>query len=773
MDSSTFAEALIQVTGRVQGVGFRPFIYRLALYYNLKGYVKNLGDAGVEIVVEGSKKKIQKFADSIVKDAPKVSEVKRVRVDFKIFTGRFHEFIIEKSNSSEKAISGIFPPDIGICSECIENISNPNSRWWEYPFTACAWCGPRFTAIQTLPYDRERTNMNAFPMCKDCVNEYMDPSDRRFDAQGITCSHCGPRMELFDKEGAQIITTDPFSYTAKSLQNGALVAVKGIGGIHITGLATDDEVIKNLRKRKNRISQPFAVMSPTLEDVKIFTSPTSEEVKLLTGWQRPIVLLKKQGRILSEELAPGLDRIGVMLPYTGIQLMLFKRLKTPALLMTSGNPSGVPMAINNKAAINELHGIVDLFLLHNREIVNRCDDSVLRVNGKRKAFIRRSRGYVPDPIEITLKEKIAVALGTEMSNAAGISFEGKCYLTQYLGDVISLENFDYEQKALQFLYDLLKITCNPDVIACDDHPGYMTSQLAKVISQEKDIPIITSQHHHAHIVSVCAENKIESDQPVIGVALDGAGYGSDGTIWGGEVLISTYKEYERRGHLEQIPMPGGDLCTEYPYRMLIAELTKTFSNNEICDITKNHIQFGLKNGMKELELILHQSRHPNIIKTSSAGRFLDSISALLGLNYHRTYEGEPAMKLESFANRGNPYKIHYPVEIIQQKNKYYLETSKLIHYLICEKKYRKEDIAAFSQKYLSQGIAQIALLLAEKEGINTICLSGGVFVNKYISNTIEKILINQKKIVFFNKKVPLGDGGLALGQICKAICDIM
>ncbi len=745
----------------------------MAVKQGLRGNVINLGDAGVEIVVEGPKEKIICFISSINRDAPAVSEVKGIEVEYKPFRNRFKEFLIDKSRNSSKTASGVFPPDIGICPDCLRDMNTIGSRWYEYPFTACAWCGPRFTGIKSLPYDRERTHMSQFSMCNYCLNEYNDSLDRRFDAQGITCSRCGPSMSLHARDGTAIPSTDLFSDVAKLLRNGSIIAVKGVGGFHLAGLATESEVVAKLRKRKNRPSQPFAVMSPNIKEILKFTDPSKNEIKELTSWQRPIVLMRKKGRILSGLVAPGLDQIGVMLPYTGIHIMIFKNLQVPALLMTSGNVSGVPMSVDNDDAIKDLQGIADFFLLHNREIINRCDDSILRINGSKRTFIRRSRGYVPDPIEIPFKG-ITFALGAEQSNVAAVTLNRNCFPTQYLGDITSLEALEYEKNAVRVICDLLKITSNPNVISCDLHPGYITSHLAKEMSQETGVEIVTSQHHHAHIVSVCAENKLKPDDPVVGIALDGAGFGPDGTIWGGEILVSTFKSYERKGSLEELPMPGGDLCAELPYRMLIAALTKTLNDDEIRDITSNHIELAFPKASTELDVILNQSRLPSILKTSSTGRFLDAISGLIGINYRKTYEGEPAMKLECVASRGKSDTIKFKNEIKTDKGKYYINTSKLISYLALNKgNFRKEDIAAFSQKYVVDCLSEITDNVAHNEGLHNIVLSGGVIANKYISTNLVKNLKKHNYNVFQGVKLPPGDGGIALGQACHALFDVI
>ena len=516
-------------------------------------------------------------------------------------------------------------------------------------------------------------------------------------------------------------------------------------------------------------------MAPDLRAVEAFASLSEEELSVITSWRKPIVLLRrKPGGPISELVAPGLDSVGVMLPYTGIHHMIFKNLGELALIMTSGNRPRLPMAIDNQSAFEELRGIADYFLLHDREIINRADDSVLKVIDGRKAFLRRSRGYVPDPIEVPIKSGFSLAVGAELSNTGAVAYDGVCYPTQFLGDVTNLETYDYERDTLKRMERLLNITCNPDVIGCDLHPGYVTSHLAREISQETGAPVVTSQHHHAHISSVCAEMGIEPDEPVVGVALDGIGYGTDGAIWGGEVLISTYSGFERCGHLEYLPMPGGDLCTVYPMRMLISALTKAASDDEICDITPSHMLEGLSKGEEELGIILRGARAPNAIRTSSSGRFLDSISALTGLCYRRTYEGEPAIRLESAAKKGDPDKLDVESIIEVTNGKYVLKTSDILNYLInIINKDNLYDIMAFGQKYLAYGMTKIAFDVAEENNIKTVVASGGVLANEYISTTMKRSLEKSKLEALFPNEMPPGDGGISLGQSVIALSSVI
>ena len=767
-------EAKISISGRVQGVGFRPFIYRMAVGNGLKGYVINLGDAGVEVIVEGSEAQVKRFLEDVKGKAPEVSEIDEITCEFKPYRGRFSGFSIDKSQNRGDVASGLFPPDIGICPQCLADMAAPASRWYEYPFTACAWCGPRFTGVRALPYDRERTHMHGFPMCSSCQREYHDPMDRRFDAQGMTCSRCGPTMSLYDANRTRIESRDVFAETAKLLLQGNIVAVKGIGGIHLTSLATRDDVIEEFRRRKHRTYQPFALMSPSLEAVENYAEYTPDERKHLVSWRKPIVLLKKRRRVVSELVAPGLDRVGVMLPYTGIQVMLFKRLDEPALIMTSGNKPGLPMATTNDAAFNELGGLADYFLLHDRDIVNRSDDSVLRVIEGRPAFTRRSRGYVPDPIDIPFSRGTCIALGAELRNAAAVATKGKAFMTQYLGDITNIEGLEAEKQALDTMRDLLNVTRNPDVIGCDLHPEYMTSHYAQVISQEMGVEVVRSQHHHAHIVSVMAENMVPSDEEVLGIALDGAGYGQDMQIWGGEILKSTYSGFRRLGQLEYLPMPGGDQCAYYPYRMLTAGLTNAVTDDIIRDITENHAEEALSYGKKELELILKQSRNKDVLKTSGAGRFLDAVAALLDLTYKRTYEGEPAMKLEAIASEKSSTSMYYEPEIDVINGLYVLKTSNMLYNLLLDKKSHKYgDIAYSAQKYLAEGVSNIAIMASEATGLKRVAISGGVLANEQIALNINRSLSSASLKVMFNVKVPPGDGGTALGQCCVALSSVI
>jgi len=771
-------QAVIYVTGIVQGVGFRPFVYRLATANNLKGFVTNCGDAAVKILVKGTESEIDQFIEQLRQKSPPVSEVRSLKIIQGPAQDRFDAFKIKKSERKFSSFESIFPPDIAICDDCIADVSNPNDRRHNYAFTSCSQCGPRFTAVDELPYDRIRTNMTQFPMCDDCKKEYLDQSNRRFHAQGICCPNCGPQLSLYDHNGKAVLVLDPIKEAAKLIDEGFILAIKGIGGFHLSTKTTEDDPILTLRKRKFRPTQPFAIMSLNLKTIKTYAFVSKEEEQFLTSWHKPIILLKKSRKYyLSEFVSPGLDTIGVMLPYTGIHSLLLMNSKEPALVMTSGNPSGLPMSITNKHALKKLRDVADYFLLHNRKIINRCDDSVFRVIDGAPTFVRRSRGYVPISISIPVfneKQLTVTAFGAELRNTGAILYKNNCFLTQYIGDITNLETLNYLLQALYGMRRLFKITNDADVITCDAHPQYMTSRLAQEIAQSKHIKLVKVQHHHAHLAAVMAENGVSPDTSVVGIAMDGVGYGPDGNVWGGEVMKASYSGYERLGHLRYQPMPGGDLCAIYPLRMLIAILSTVMTERDVYDITLHHIANGLPYGLKEFEVISRQLRNPSIF-TSSSGRFLDSIAALTGICYKRTYEGEPAMRVEAIATQGDPGKLLLTPRIEHHQGVYSLDTSDLVQKLadFAKSGQKTADICAGAQKAVAQGLADIAVWAANDLGLDSIVLSGGTAVNDYIFHVIKECVEIHNLHFIFHHSVPPGDGGISLGQsIVASHCDV-
>jgi hydrogenase maturation protein HypF len=524
----------------------------------LKGYVLNLGDAGVEIVVEGEKERIDFFCDAVKKEKPALSRIESLKIKWAPFTGEFDSFIIRRSSKKKGSPKGaVFPPDIAICNDCRKDIFDKNSRRYNYPLISCTNCGPRFSVIESLPYDRERTSMKEFPLCDSCVKEFTDPSTRWLNAQTMACPICGPRVSLYEKNGSLIEAKDSIEVAARLISEGSVLAIKGIGGIHLAVKTSEDEPVIKLRKRRKKSNKPFAVMSPNLTALEKFTIPTSLEKKLLSSFQRPIVVLKKRTpSVLPEEISPGLDSIGAMLPYSGIHYLLFKHLNELALVMTSANQPSEPMFIQNEKAISKLGKIADYFLLHNRQIFQRNDDSVVKIVAENETFLRRSRGYVPEYISLPFKDITAIGVGPETNVTATIIKSDKAFMSQHIGDVDNLATLDALRKTINHFLNLLNPE-NIDVVCCDLHPNFLTTRYAKELSSEFNCELIPVQHHDAHLKALMVDMKIS--EPIILIAIDGFGYGAfDELAWGGEILEGDLRSFTRPGSLMPQPMPGGD-----------------------------------------------------------------------------------------------------------------------------------------------------------------------------------------------------------------------
>ncbi|PNX50787.1 MAG: carbamoyltransferase HypF, partial [Thermoplasmata archaeon M9B2D] len=549
--------ATIHVTGIVQGVGFRPFVYRVAKSLSLLGYVLNLGDAGVEITVEGEETQIQEMIHTIRNDSPSISRIDTLDLEWNDSQEEFKEFQIQKSSTirNEDAIP-VLPPDIAICKDCVNDLNHKNSRWYLYPFTSCAACGPRFSTITDLPYDRPNTTMLDFPLCDTCNTGYTNPLDRRYHAQTTACHDCGPTYRLVDNKGITILGTNIIERTAQLIDDGAIVAIQGIAGTHIATKTSSHGPIETLRLRKKRSHRPFAIMVRDLSTLKQLTHINELEEKILTSWRRPIVLVSKnsadsRNNVLPvipteslESIAPGLDSIGVMLPYAPIHHLLFRNTDEPALVLTSANPTGMPMYIEPEIIMNELRDIVDYFLVHNRRIHQRADDSVVKLIDKTNpVFIRRARGYVPEPLLFngpwkTLK---VVGVGPEEKATGSISKSGRIYMTQHIGDTNQIENIDFISNAINHMLHLLDIN-KPDAISCDLHPEFLSADFAEKMAAEYGIPLYRVQHHHAHLATIMVDGLIPYDSHIVCITADGFGYGSDNSAWGGEVLVGDYSD---------------------------------------------------------------------------------------------------------------------------------------------------------------------------------------------------------------------------------------
>ncbi|NJE54992.1 carbamoyltransferase HypF [Thermococcus sp. 21S9] len=748
----------IHVQGIVQAVGFRPFIYRIAHEHNLRGYVKNLGDAGVEIVVEGREEDIEAFIEDIYRKKPPLARVDRLEKK-EIPPQGFDRFYIEKSSKGGSGGDSIIPPDIAICEDCLRELFDPTNKRYMYPFIVCTNCGPRFTIIEDLPYDRENTTMKEFPMCDFCESEYKDPLNRRYHAEPVCCPVCGPSYRLYTSDGEEI-TGDPLRKAAELIDKGYIVAIKGIGGIHLACDATREDVVAELRRRTFRPQKPFAIMADSLETVKSFAYVSNEEEEELTSYRRPIVTLRKREPFpLPENLAPGLHTIGVMLPYAGTHYILFHWSKTKVYVMTSANYPGMPMVKDNDRAFEELKDVADYFLLHNRKILNRADDSVIRFVDGRRAVIRRSRGFVPLPIEIPFNYR-GLAVGAELMNAFGVAKNGKVYPSQYIGNTGKVEVLEFMREAIEHFKRILRVK-EFDLIVADLHPSYNTTKLAMELANELNVELLQVQHHYAHIASVLAEKNLES---AVGIAVDGVGYGTDGNTWGGEVLYLGYEDVERLAHIDYYPLPGGDLASYYPLRALMGILSKVYSVEELEGVIRKCCPKAigsLKYGEVEFSVALNQlAKGINLAYASSTGRVLDALSVLLNVAYRRHYEGEPAMKLESFAMKGkNDLKFEVPVEgELLKVEELFVQALDVLE------KASPADIAYSVHLALARAFAGVAIEKAKEFGVKDVVMSGGVAYNELIVKTVRKAVEASGLKFHVTTEVPRGDNGINVGQ---------
>ncbi|BCU68829.1 carbamoyltransferase HypF [Stygiolobus caldivivus] len=731
----------LTITGIVQGVGFRPFIFRIARKSGLRGYVKNLGGSEVEVLIQGDKQNIGYFMERLFRDVPEVAKIEKV-VSEEVECGEWNDFSILPSGDTIKEPSQI-PPDFAVCEDCLKEVLDQKDRRFRYPFNSCVKCGPRYSMLYTAPYDRENTSMKDFPLCEDCLHEYRDPdNERRFDAQGISCPQCGPKLYLTTIDG-DVVGGDPFVTTAKLLSEGYIIAVKGIGGFHIIADPFNDDVVLKLRNRKNRPQKPFAVMAKSLEVIEKYAVITDKERELLTSPERPIVLLRKRGDdyTLSKYISPGLDREGFFLFYTPLHYLLLEEYPQHLFIATSGNRHGSPMCINEECVREKLKGIVDYVLFHNRKIVNRVDDSVIRVSADRTILLRRSRGFAPLWIELkdrVLKEDV-IALGAELQNAGAVALKNKVILTQYIGDTDEYSTLmELEDYILKFvkMYSL-----RPRVVIVDKNPVYQSVYLGEKLAEKFSAKLVKVQHHVAHVLSVAAENGIERG---VGIGIDGIGYGDDGNGWGGEIIKFEGASYERKHHLKYVPYTGGDVNAMRPRRMLAMFLSTLMKWDEAVKFA------GIRE--EEARILEKVIRKPGLM-TSSTGRFLDAVSALLNVCDQRTYEGEPAMKLEAVARGGRLLDLSIKIKGEE------IDTPSAFQWLIENMdKYDVKDIAYTVQYRLGE-----ALIKAAIKYDNRVVVSGGAAVNEYI---LRGMLENSEGAeVILPRKVPANDGGIALGQV--------
>lgn len=760
-------KARILVQGIVQGVGFRPTVYRIAEEMKLNGYVRNLGNS-VEIVLEGKKDEIKSFAKNLKQNKPHISKITYLKIEWLGFheKSEFDNFMILES-SADFSGSSVIPPDVAICDKCLEETLTKGNNRYKYPFTACTDCGPRFTVIKSIPYDRVRTSMDEFPLCGECMVEYKDPLDRRYHAEATCCPTCGPSVFLY-KNGI-LNAEDPIKEAAKLIDEGNILAIKGIGGTHLVAKTTEDDPVVTLRRRLGRLNQPFACMSPDIETIKTFADIRNFEEETLISRRRPIVVLNKNNDYyLAPSVAPDLHNLGVMLPYSGLQHLLFQETDEPAYIMTSANIPGEPMLIDNDEIINKMEGIADYCLLHDRKIINRCDDSVIRFRAGDLAFIRRSRGYVPEPYDFSniAGDTNILALGPELDVTFALLKDKKCYVSQHIGNTTKYETYKYLQEAIDYMIDITRAE-KIDAIACDLHPMFFTTKLAHELGEKFECDVFGVQHHHAHAGALFVDHDIEE---MICIAADGVGYGDDGSAWGGEILHVTGENYNRLGSLMPQNMAGGDLTTKYPIRMVMAMIHDYYDDEELKQLMKKRYVNYFKHGEKEIDLILKQfERGFNLQKTTSTGRVLDAISSALGICGQRTYEGECSMKLESVAYYGADT-CEIPVELKKYDGMDILDTSQIM-FSVLENKERGipvKDIACSAQRAVAEGLAKLGIKTAEKTGINVIGGTGGVFYNEAISKTIKDVVTENEYEFIQHKNTCAGDGSVSLGQAAVA-----
>ncbi|HEY93035.1 MAG TPA: carbamoyltransferase HypF [Dehalococcoidia bacterium] len=749
--------AKINVCGVVQGVGFRPFVYRLAYKHNLKGLVRNTS-GNVEIEVEGEEESCKNFLTDLEVEAPPMTHIERVEATFYPVKG-YTEFKICQSLSQEGKYQ-LVSPDIATCEDCKREIFNPTDRRFYYPFTNCTNCGPRFTIIEDIPYDRPKTTMRKFQMCPECQQEYDDPLDRRFHAQPNACPICGPSLELVNSNGSPIEHSDAIKATSELLKAGEILAIRGLGGFHLACNATGEKAINLLRTRKRRLFKPLAVMMSTLEDIERHCLVSVKERKLLQSPQCPIVLLrwKHNSSNISPAVAPNLNYLGVMLPYTPLHHLLLRETGIP-LVMTSGNLSEEPIAKDNDEALIRLSGIADYFLFHNRDIFARYDDSVYMVEGAPQA-IRRARGYAPYPTFLPFKSKEILACGAELKNTFCLTKDEHAFLSQHIGDMENEETLEHFENTIELYKKLFRI--EPEIIAYDMHPEYLSTKFALNFGSEQGLNLIPIQHHHAHIVSCLVENEVEG--PVIGVVFDGTGYGTDGTIWGGEFLTADWRSFQRVGHLEYVPLPGGEAAIRKPYRMALGYLYTLLGE----DFSLEGLPLSQVEPV-ELELIKQQlKRGINSPLTSSAGRLFDAVSALAGVREEIDYEAQAAIELEMLAPNevDEPALKAYPFSIIEYQGMRLVKLGELFNTVVQDVK-NQVPIPIISLKFhntVAQIITKMCKLIATETGIAQVALSGGVFQNRLLLKLATAALDREGFSVLTHHLVPCNDGGISLGQ---------
>ncbi|MDO8282649.1 MAG: carbamoyltransferase HypF [Thermodesulfovibrionia bacterium] len=739
----------INITGVVQGVGFRPFIYRLAKEIGLNGYVCN--DAGgVVVEVEGKEPLLTDFLLRIEKEKPALSRIYGMHHSFLHDKG-FNEFVIKESEREGEIRVSVLP-DIATCDECLRDVSDRDDRRFAYPFTNCTNCGPRFTIIKDLPYDRKNTSMKNFRMCSDCESEYGDHSDRRFHAQPDACPVCGPEVSLFDNKGKAVSSKDEAIEQCVALINeGNIIAIKGLGGYHLLCDAWNAESITKLREKKQREERPVAVMFPGIGSIKAEAHVSILEERALFSVERPIVILrKKKGARLPDSISPGNDTIGAFLPYTPLHHIILQKLKRP-VVATSANISDEPIAKDEDDAFKRLSGIADYFLIHDRKIIRRCDDSIVRIIADRQMPIRRSRGFAPLPVILPFKlKKPVLALGSYLNNTIAVGIDDKVYLSQHIGDLETPRAMEFYEETVNDFLMLFNI--KPEVVVADMHPRYFSTIFGEKHYKDK---LVKVQHHFAHILSCMAENDIQKDEEVIGFAFDGTGYGTDKTVWGSEVLIASYSGFKRLYHLHPYRLPGGEKAVKEPFRTALSLLYETFEDSSGFDL--------LSLSEQEKKFYLDMIRKGvNSPLTTSMGRLFDGVASIVGLKHHVSYHAQAAVMLEQAASRSDE-DGGYLFSI----NEGIIDFRPMIREIVKDKQsgVSTDAIAKIFHNTIIEIIISLAESLRNETGINKVALSGGVFQNAILLSGAFNKLKEKGFTPLIHQLVPSNDGGISLGQV--------
>lgn len=844
--SSEAVSKKILIKGVVQGVGFRPFVYRTAVKNHISGSVINLGNM-VQISASGTAENMNYFLSDLTTENPPLSRIDELDIsDSEIDSNNFDNLSSKDSFSNNSSLKDIFlilesaeggsgnsiiPPDTAICSDCLEEIQTKGNPRYLYPFTVCTNCGPRYTTVKKLPYDRKNTVMDDFPLCSDCLKEYTDVNDRRYHAQPTCCPVCGP-IHTFEKAAESeseknsdgeretislSIGNEAVAGAAKAIDDGFIVALKGDGGFHLVCDAFNETAVRLLRDRLKRPAQPFAVMvrnTAAAASHVLIRKTAGKELSFLENVRRPIVVCNKSDNYaLAPSVAPKLHNLGLMLPYSAAHHVLFQSLKTDVVVMTSANLPGLPMVIDNDDAFSKLSGIADYFLFHNRLIQNRTDDTVIRFVNDEPVFLRRSRGFVPERIVLPFSHPVGVAgVGAEMNNTLSFAQDGNIYLSQYIGNTKHLQTAAYHSEAFGTLQTLTGI--QPEIVGCDLHPDFNTTHFAEEYASQNNAELIRIQHHHAHICSVMADNGLPLESAVLGIALDGVGYGDDQTVWGGEILRCTYTDYERLSSLMPQPLAGGDLATKFPARLVYGMLYPYVQSGELPESDLLNFPLYFPRGSDEAKVVLSQLKNNfNTPLSSSSGRVLDAAAALLGLCGERTYDGEPSMILESaaytgikeltaasdladlsflgdssdFENLATLADLSYFRPVLNQihensgdgKSRLIFDTSALLYALYSEvikgenSRFSINQLAALYVHAFAEGIGQMVLQLVSDSGIQTVCVSGGVANNDYIITVLARILKKNGIDLLTPKNLPAGDGCISHGQVVSVVARLL